>query len=425
MNAVWRVELQPLNDLASLRAEWLRLSEQATTSFFTSWGWVESFLQGFPEESAAGVARVWKDGEVVGLSLLGKSRAVRGGVIGIRTLNVTESGHETYDELTIEHNAIVATQPHEEDVARELLRHLLTADQTWDELYLSGVRCGSPLEIAARELAPLCPLLTVKDRPYYWVNLEDLRTAGKPYMMALGSGTRSQTKRSLKFYASEFGAVRIQMPESREEALELFNEMVGLHTVYWQSKGHPGAFTAPAARSFHERLVSQRFDAGEIQLLRISAGSMLLNVLYNFVHNDVVYAYQSGFSYGQENKKKPGLVCHTLAIEYNLEAGRKLYDFLAGDHRYKLQLSTCDGTMRWLKFQRPRLKFRLEGALRTTRDAVVSGLKGRYAAWKARPLLAVAPAADTAEEHLAPAASVPDGHTADRTVLRQSPIDND
>lgn len=425
MIAVWRVELQPLHDLASLRMEWLRLSERATTSFFTSWGWVESLLQGFPEGSDARVARVWKDGEVVGLALLGKSRAVRGGVIGSRTLNLTESGHETYDELTIEHNAIVADDRYAEEVARELLTHLLSSDQSWDELYLSGVRCGSPLEIAARELAPLCPLLTVKDRPYYWVNLEELRTSGKPYLSALGSGTRSQTKRSIKFYASEFGPVHVELPESRAEALELFDEMVQLHTVYWQAKGHPGAFTAPIARQFHERLVDQRFDAGEIQLLRISAGPMLLGVLYNFVFDNVVYAYQSGFSYSEENKKKPGLVCHTLAIEYNLEAGRNAYDFLAGDHRYKLQLSTCDGTMRWLKFQRPRLKFHVEGALRTTRDLVVSGLKGRYAAWKARPLLAVSPAANSEEAGATVSASVPDDRAADKTMRHQSTVEND
>jgi CelD/BcsL family acetyltransferase involved in cellulose biosynthesis len=392
MKPTWRVEHLPLGDLAQLREEWNRLAERAVPSYFTSWGWVEAFLQGFPPESKCNFVRIWKDGVVVGLTILGAARETRGGIIRSRAWHLLESGIDPYDELTVEHNGLLVDEQCAEEASRVFLEDCLSSRHAWDELYLSGVRCGSPLEIVAREQSPTCPLLTVKDRPYYWVDLDELRQSGRAYLSTLGSGTRSQIKRAMKFYAAEFGPLVVQEPESVDEALKVFDELVEVHTPYWQSRGHSGAFTAPSARAFHERLIRQRFETEEIQLLRISAGPVLLGVVYNFLLCGRVYSYQTGFSYSEENKKKPGLVCHTLAIEYNLERGFHSYDFLAGDHRYKLQLASHDGTMRWLKFQRPRLKFRVEGLLRTVRDATVSRLKGQYAAWKSRPRLAVAPA---------------------------------
>lgn len=372
----------------------MELSRRAAPSYFTSWGWVETFLQGLPAGTTVRLVRIRRDGVVVGLALLGQSQSVRG-MIPSRTWHLFESGVDRYDELTIEHNALVVDESCAEEASRAFLEDCLSSRHAWDELYLSGVRCGSPLEIVAREQAATCPLLTVKDRPYYWVDLDELRQSGRPYLSTLGSGTRSQIKRSMKFYAAEFGPLVVQEPESADEAVQVFDEMVTLHTTYWQKRGHSGAFTAPEARSFHERLVRQRFHTEEIQLLRVSAGPMLLGVVYNFVKDGHVYAYQTGFSYSEENKKKPGLVCHTLGIEYNLERGFRLYDFLAGDHRYKLQLASHDGTMRWLKFQRPRWKYHLEDLLRTVRDTTVSTLKGQYIAWKSRPQLAVNPATGT------------------------------
>ena len=394
MKPVWRVDHQPLGDLAVLREEWQHLSRRAAPSYFTSWGWVEAFLQELPVKTTVRLVRIRRDGVVVGLALLGQARSVRG-PIPSRTWHLFECGVDRYDELTVEHNALLVDESCAEEASRAFLEDCLSSRHNWDELYLSGVRCGSPLEIVARELAATCPLLTVKDRPYYWVDLDELRQSGRPYLSTLGSGTRSQIKRSMKFYAAEFGPLVVQEPESADEAIQVFDEMVNLHASYWQKRGQTGAFSGSGARSFHERLIRQRFATEEIQLLRISAGPMLLGVLYNFLMDGYICAYQSGFSYSEENKKKPGLVCHTLAIEYNLERGFRAYDFLAGDHRYKLQLSSHDGTMRWLKFQRPRWKYHLEDLLRTLRDTTVSTLKGQYAAWKSRPRLAVQPATGT------------------------------
>ena len=97
-----------------------------------------------------------------------------------------------------------------------------------------------------------------------------------------------------------------------------------------------------------------------MQLLKISSGDEDVGYLYNFVHNKIVYAYQSGFIYIKQAKYKPGLVSHYLAIQYNIQVCNDRYDFLAGDNQYKRSMSTSTASMYWLIIQRPSIKYFLE-----------------------------------------------------------------
>ena len=89
-----------------------------------------------------------------------------------------------------------------------------------------------------------------------------------------------------------------------------------------------------------------------------------------FSHRGVVYAYQSGFdlAFADSNNWRPGLVTHVLAIEASLATGALRYHFMAGDQRYKRQLSTHVAHMDWASLQRPRWKFAVERLLRTARE---------------------------------------------------------
>jgi CelD/BcsL family acetyltransferase involved in cellulose biosynthesis len=89
--------------------------------------------------------------------------------------------------------------------------------------------------------------------------------------------------------------------------------------------------------------------------------------LYQFRHKGHVYSYQSGFHYERDNRLKPGLVSHRLAIEHSLSAGDAVYDFLGGDDRYKRSLATHGGQLFWLTLQKRRLVFSLERGLRAAK----------------------------------------------------------
>ena len=77
-----------------------------------------------------------------------------------------------------------------------------------------------------------------------------------------------------------------------------------------------------------------------------------------------MYNYQSGFAYADDNRHRPGLIAHAMAIAQARERGMRTYDFLAGDAHYKTRLGQQMGTMLWCRGQRNRPLLTAERAAR-------------------------------------------------------------
>ena len=163
-----------------------------------------------------------------------------------------------------------------------------------------------------------------------------------------------------------FGKVRLDRAADRGEAREFLAELKELHIATWQSRGKPHAFSRPFFEAFHQQLIERHVADGAVQLLRASAGSRLIGYLYNFRLSDRVYAYQSGFAYG-EKRGRPGAVAHALAIRDAYHSGASAYDFLAGRNRLKESYATASAPMLWEVIQQPRLAFRAERLARSVK----------------------------------------------------------
>lgn len=111
-------------------------------------------------------------------------------------------------------------------------------------------------------------------------------------------------------------------------------------------------------------MIADRFQTGEIQVLRVNAGRHAIGYLYNFSYRGRIYNYQSGFDYDLVPAGKPGLLCHALAIDLNRERGASTYDFLAGDNQLKRSLSNRTEQLLWLVVRRDVPQLRLEDGLR-------------------------------------------------------------
>lgn len=318
-------------------------------SFFTSWGWIGTWLAALPHRNVQLV--VLREGShVVAAGCLGELRTFRRGVVPIRSLHLNSVGIERFDDLIIEYNGFTGREPRLLDLLDRLAGEL-----AWDELVLPGVRESSFGGIA--DLEGRYRLVFERRSPVRFVDLEASRAKG--YLAQLSSNTRQQVKRAQKIA----GAVTLDVARDPAEAIAVYDELRVLHTAMWRDKGHPGAFTDPWVDRFHRQLIASRFSAGEIQLLRVRTGAITHGCLYNFVWRGRVLQYQTGFRPAADSKDKPGYVCHTAAIEHCAASGLSVYDFLAGDHRYKDSLSTGNAELVWCKVQRPRWRFALEDRL--------------------------------------------------------------
>jgi hypothetical protein len=245
---------------------------------------------------------------------------------------------------------------------REALARLAALPLAWDEVFVSGVDRDHVCDyLDSAPAAQLCAVIK-EEKPCYVVDCESLRAAGKDYLETLGRNTRYQVRRTLRLY-EERGPVYLEVAPTLEQAQIFFERLRVLHQRHWEAKGEHGAFGSRFTVDFHQRLIRSRFAHGEIQLAELRVGGVAIGYLYNFVFDRVVYNYQSAFHYDADARLKPGLLCHCLAVQYNLERGMRIYDLLMGSERYKQSLATHRRDMLWLRLQKPRWRFRVEQLL--------------------------------------------------------------
>ena len=316
--------------LARLGAAWRGLEGMAGASPFQRWSWVGCrAAERYPDPV---LVQAHRNGGLLGLALLNR----RGGRLWLH-----ESGEPALDSIYIEHNGPLALPGGDREVVLAGLLRCALADPLGRRggAVLSGVD-GAVLA-AAREVGGVA---AHQARATPFVDLSAI-PAGAGYLGTLSRNTRQQLRRSARAY----GAARVDRAATAAQALDYLDGLAALHTASWQARGKPGAF-APAFLRFHRELVAHGAPAGEVDLLRISAGPGVVGYLYNLRAGGRVCAYQGGFDYaGAPAHGKPGLLCHHIAIEAAHAAGDTAYDFLGGDGRYKDSLANARGALHWLR----------------------------------------------------------------------------
>jgi exosortase A-associated hydrolase 1 len=362
LQATLRAELTPVTRLhhEDLQADWTALETRSDTSIFQSWTWIKSWIDALPISVEIHRLNVWHGEDLVGIGLFGKAAQTRHKLIRSRTLWLSESGYPDIDTLTIEHNNLLIYRGWENVVWPAAIDELMKRKHEWDEIRISGITNTRSLT-SINQHAQAIGLMphTEFSKPYFWVDLEGMRPDQGAYLKALSRNTRQQIKRAIKLY-EEKGQLGLSLAGSEEQALSYLDQLKQLHQAYWNKKGYAGAFSTEFANKFHRNLVTNGFANNQIQLIKITAGEATVGMLYNFMNQNRVCNYQAGLVYDANQKLKPGLVCHALAIEMNIAMGNKSYDFLMGESQYKRSLSTKDDMMHWLTLRQPKARFHIE-----------------------------------------------------------------
>ena len=258
------------------------------------------------------------------------------------TLRLNAHGAQALDAIYVEHNGFLCAEGHRDAIGTAL--RFLLASREVGRLILPGVddfhlaaaqQTGAALRVAARESAR-------------YLDLTALPAGPDGFLASRSANTRAQLRRSERAYRAD-GALSISRATSEAEALAMFDALGVLHQATWTARGRPGAFANPEFVAFHRELIARGFARGEIDLLCTRAGGSPIGYLYNFRLAGRVLSYQSGFAYPEAaGPRKPGLTTHWLAIEMYRAEGMRLYDFLAGEDRYKTSLSNAEIALHWL-----------------------------------------------------------------------------
>ncbi len=347
------VRVSGVDDFAALGRRWRDLEQRADGSFFQSWTWYGCLAAERFDEPV--LVEATEGGRTVALALFNRVRRR----FAPCDLYLGESGRADMDCPYIEQNGVLA----EADRAEELTLACLRAVGSRHRIILSGV---DRLNLAAAGRA--AHLLLVRRRQASPVaSLE----RGTDYLSRRSANTREQIRRSARFYERS-GEITTERALTVPVALHMLDELQRLHQAAWTRRGRTGCFATPFFRRFHEALIAEAVPRGEATLLRVSCGKTTIGVLYNFSYRQRICAYQSGFDYQQDKgSAKPGLTCHRAAIQDALERGFEVYDFLAGDDRYKRSLSDHGYPQYWAEagplFSLPLLLGKARSGLRAMR----------------------------------------------------------
>ena len=327
-------------DLSELAADWMELESRADGGFFLSWRWIGSWLRA--TRATPLLVKAQDGNRTMALGLLTPVRRRRH-FLSVSQLCLHETGRVECDAVMIEHNNFLIDRAAPSQLLTEILRTLQSVHPAWDEIVLSGI---SPANLGALEAAGL-KVETDRLSPDFAVDLS------QNWEHTLSANQRAQLRQSRTF-AARSGPLKLEPAAGTAQALDFFGKLAGLHTAYWQKRGRPGAFASDFARGFHRELISSQAGPAKVELLELAAGPEILGYLYNFQYGGRVYNYQSGFSYHQDNRHRPGLIAHAMAITRAKEDGMRIYDFLAGDAHYKARLGRQMGTLIWCRGQKDR-----------------------------------------------------------------------
>ncbi|NDY56534.1 GNAT family N-acetyltransferase [Desulfovibrio sulfodismutans] len=356
------VELTDMrSDLEGALSQWKHLCDKSDTSYYISHGWIATWCTSLEQTQQLYLMRVLKDDECVYACVVTTSKKMRQGIVPTRLVSVYSCGDIYLDSICGIYNHFLKLK----EVGISIRDVVNSFPFGWDEFYFPG---ASTRDFPGNGFYEYDDKYIIYDydKPAYTVDLTKVGKTFDSFLSTLSQNTRSQIKRSMRAY-KEFGELQVHEADSRASAREMLEEMYYLGRLRKDAQGIVSSLN-PYVIKFNDNLLESRFSFHEIQVLKITAGDKIIGYLYNHVYNGTVYFYQCGFHYSEDNKMRPGLVAHTLAIVYNANKNHMVYDFGAGEDRYKKSLSNGKSNLVWVRLLKPTLKMKMFKTLKTFKE---------------------------------------------------------
>ena len=93
---------------------------------------------------------------------------------------------------------------------------------------------------------------------------------------------------------------------------------------------------------FFKSIVPRVQECGWLQMNFLTVGDERVAAYINFVYQNRVLVYNSGLNHQEYGQLSPGIVLLAYNIQYAIEQGYQVYDFLRGDEAYKYRMGGRD-----------------------------------------------------------------------------------
>jgi CelD/BcsL family acetyltransferase involved in cellulose biosynthesis len=299
------------------RAAWERLRASARLRApYVSWTWQTEWVQAFASDRRLEIRAVEDaDGSLVGVLPMFEAGPGLLRVIG---------GADVSDYLDV-----LAVAGREEEVWMALLQARTAEPDVWQ---LHAVPAASPTVTTLSSLAGTCGLeatIAVEER----CPVLDLPRTWDDYLASLPSKHRHELQRKTRRLRREAGDARVSVARRRDEIETRFGDFFDLHR---RSRVGKERFMDARMEKFFRRAVGELADAGGAALwfLDLPSGPAAGFVVLEW--DGTVGLYNSGF-HPDRAGLAPGLVLLLHLVEDAIVRGKRRFDFLRGEERYKYE----------------------------------------------------------------------------------------
>jgi CelD/BcsL family acetyltransferase involved in cellulose biosynthesis len=283
---------------------------------FLSWTWQSQWARVFAADRRIEIRRV-VDGDGSPVALLPLYEAAPGLLQAI-------GGAEVSDYLDL-----LALEGREEEAWMALLQSRGAERVVWD---LHAVPAGSPTVTALRELAQACGLateITVEER----CPVLTLPATWDHYLAGLSGKHRHELSRKMRRVEREAPEARVTVAARPADVAGRLGDFLDLHR---RSRVGKARFMDARMEGFFRAVVTAFADLGMVRLWFLDTASGPIASFITLEWRDAVGLYNSGF-HPERAALSPGVVLLGHLIRDAIERGRRRFDFLRGEERYKYE----------------------------------------------------------------------------------------
>lgn len=363
------------HEIANLKPLWeALLSRSANDVPFLSTLWLGPWWEVFGpvEGRKPSLFTLYESGRLIALApLVRRTHWYRHG-LPFRRLELWGSGEREEHAIGSDYLNLIVEAGREAEAVSVFVRELVR--QEWEEFVIPLMDGEGPMPwLMAREFESWGMEVTVEECEKSLF----VETSGswETYLGRLTGSGRYVVRRSLREFEAWAGeAARLHEARTESERRTGMEILKRLHARRWEGStgetrgGAGGVFGSVFFARFHERTGPDLLKAEVLKLMWLTVRDEPIAAVYNLDWRGRVYFYQCGRRLDVPKAIRPGTVLLVMAIRRAMEAGRREFDLLAGDVRYKRELATGTRPLVRLRVARPGWRERVRQGLEATKS---------------------------------------------------------
>ncbi len=319
-------EMNSVDALDALRAEWQVLFNASGAAPFLSWEWIATW-QRWLNQSRTPYLLCARDGRrLVGLAPLGVEEcSLLGSPIKARRVSLLGEGFGCADYLDV-----LAAPEYAGEATAVIFDHLAER-VSFDILELDGLAADSPsLPLLEQRFGPGAGFRYRRTPRFVCPQVE---LSGDWAAVLRQSRRADNFKRRLRQLRARDGFEHRVITRSAETEAA-FERFFKLHEACWIDRGGSDVTGHKLLQSFHRDIVVRLAEAGLLRFDELWVEDQCRASIYGLDDGQRHCYYNSGYDPAWKSAS-PGLVLLGLSIEDAVRRGIKRYDFLRGTETYK------------------------------------------------------------------------------------------